>query len=735
MEEDEDDDDDSMAGSQRLSFSPSLDGSYTDRTSPSLFSKLEEYKASKQSSNEFTEKPGGITRSRQGSGLSRRSAINKANRDRFLSSRDRARSRSHSGSRVPGPSATGSGTSEHEELSGTETQHVRTGSIPGITIRKPSTQSPPVGSPAYEPRVTPISTDLDDSEPEPSVIHQILKADSTDSDIIISGGIIDVEKSVSPIAFSRPPRSDVDSSPSSASQSPQLPRATAPRPTPPARKPPLMDKPAAPVPRPRRNVAEDKPAEHHALVTDEFRKVPSPLGDDFRKVGASPVMGSTPERVQSSAHDDFKKTGASPVMGRKKVQSPVQDEFRKIGSSQVASSHRTPERKAESPAHDEFRKIGGASPRSGLERIGGVPLPSMDDPDLFKKVGKPPAKPPAELKGGADTHKSADDSDLKKVSLDRLKTGVSLSKSLDDRNFSELKKAPVREEVKVETSVALTSAAPPQTSSPKYQPPVKPVAPTRRRVLPAVTTQQQDILSTDPRKNINDIGKQDSVLSTGSVMSEVSTTLETDHSVMDSPTSVTSSGSSDGQTTEVGTYQRPLDPDLTATLVSDSTPTSLVPDSASTPTETSVSDLASPPSSSERPARAFTRKNATRVSRNRRPSPQPQVGDEDSKPDSAEDPSPRFRARSGMVSRPARRPRGGQRGSGGEVSSGGDHVGPATAKLAEEEEEQLRGARGSSLSNQDRGLARRARIAAAQQREAAGQHTHTPKYKTDGENY
>lgn len=99
-------------------------------------------------------KEGGKIRSRE-SGLSRRSAISKADKNRLLGSRERARSRSRSGSRVPGPSVS----SPSLDKSSGGPQPAK---IPSIKIRKPSTPAPELGAdqppqetpPSYEPEAS-----------------------------------------------------------------------------------------------------------------------------------------------------------------------------------------------------------------------------------------------------------------------------------------------------------------------------------------------------------------------------------------------------------------------------------------------------------------------------------------------------------------------------------------------------------------------------------------------------
>ena len=783
--EDEDDDDDtSLPDSQRIDFTCSTrsrNGSPLDRSASPIPAFLSQLKAVAGKSVDADAPPGergsplqldsDNTRSspldeegsvegrrggrfRSGSGLSRRSAITKNNKDRLMSSRDRARSRSHSGTRVPGPRVSNSRSLDDNHVTPTppgEAEHARTASIPGIKIRKASTQVTPgpqlaqsvpiqrhhipiatttglTHTPTTSHTITspaPLATTSpDDSEPESNrsyvIPQQMHNSDSdtipvvTDDEALlnsIAGGKVDVEMSLSPSLLRRHLNSNNNRRSGGGSPSITPPqhhhrsRSTSPEPTPTQR----------PVPRPRKTTPapQDDGAVHATPFLDEFRKVqtlPQDKSDSFTKK-TSPI--SSPASLPRAL---------------------------------------TPERK------QEVR-----------------PVISSKDKDLFRKVGAPPSKPPAVWKGGEGRGQGSEE--FKKV-------GVAVS-TKPQPSSSELKTQPSSKEQEVKERVEREMVVPVMTtplfSPPTHPPPSKPSVPARKRVLPTTPPEdhppptsttsishsgQPEAKPLHSRKTISDIGKQPST--TSSIISETSTTSEPSHhsssaaaaaAAADS-TSISSSGSGDSHPSrhslELGVedphsnppppHVQPLSP-LPSTLPPppEQQPPSLPTTTTTSPTSTTAA------ADTRLSSRGFSRRNATRVSRNKRPPPQlgqttgednsvenPGPQDADDKNDDDDLNQPRFRTRSGAVrnsgaGRPQRGLRGTAAGRGG--TEGKHHLNTFEEEGEDEREERLGSrSRGSTVNSRDRGLARKARTAAvASNREGQGQLT-TPTFKTDGEN-
>ena len=434
--EDQDDDDEDMSH-----FTASPSGSQRDKSSPTdllrglkAASKELDFDVSPGLSNfsdsdDSHSRDGGVRPRSRSSGLSRRSAISKADKGRLMRSRENARSRYRSGSQVPGPSlAAAVNSTADDPLSN---------SLPSIKVRKPSTtqaaanstQSMPresgltfgrIQSVPQEPevlveglefaRTKSVPTDpvqlgsAEDSGSESNrsyIIRQMHDIPSSDSDIMMVEGLvpesvsgIDVLESIQPEPFRR------------QSPSGSLDRAS--------REIKSSQSPTAEFKKVGTHAAQD---EFKKVGTpsaqDEFKKVGTPAAqDEFKKVGTPAAQDEFKKIGTPAAQDDFKKTGTPQARDEfKKIVSPaVEDEFTKIGSS----------------ARDEFKKVGGSPARDEVKKVRSSPV--RDD---FKKVGGSPARNEFEKVGGS--------AQVSKASLKESEvSGTALAQSMEESLFKKV---------------------------------------------------------------------------------------------------------------------------------------------------------------------------------------------------------------------------------------------------------------------------------------------------------
>lgn len=435
------------------------------------------------------------------------------------------------------------------------------------------------------------------------------------------------------------------------------------------------------------------------MGASDFRKVQSPprsvelkSSKDPEIVKSSPLItaprhrgkASSPPRSTKSDDDEFKKIPSKET----KVETVTTMPLASPPKRAVEAS--TPPRNSGRSDADEFKKV--PVKEAQVETVATIPLASA-----LKHVLKASSPPRS-----ADVSRS-DVEEFKQVSA--KPTAIPRNRDASRTDTDEFKK------VQMSDVKSLSPTSPPGQT-------VKPVA--RKRVLlpsHSLPPQNQPVpmqRASSAQKAV--IRKQNS---TSSVRSEGSAEVDVDlHSVhsTDSFTSLASSGSGDGS------QPRPDDEHRQSALE----------------------------------PRGLTRRNAHR-STNRRPLLQPRghpsPDDVATSDDSVETPPtedadneppnpPKMRSRSGVIKRPAGR----RAGFRGELSSGGSSAASSPRISSEdrhhatlgredmgEQGEGLRPARGSSLSNQDRLLARRARDVTQQRREQGA--TTTPSYKPDGEQW